>query len=82
MNQQPEQPDQPATDTQDSDLQFLNAELDKLIQQEKERQSESESAAKDHLGDPRLAKLEISDNELHALDTGVKMTFQFCSHQR
>jgi hypothetical protein len=79
MNEQPEQPDQPALDTQDGDLQFLNAELDKLIQQEKERQSQVGSATQDHLGEPRLAKMELSHNEIHAIDTGVKMTFQFCS---
>lgn len=63
----------------DNDLQFLNAELDKLLEQEKAKQVAGENAAKDPLGNPRLANLDLSHDELHALGTGVKMLFQLVS---
>jgi len=79
MNEQPEQPAQEPAGQPDSDLQFLNAELDKLIEQEKAKQGQAENAAKDNNGQPRLASVALSHDEIHALGTAVKMLFQFCS---
>lgn len=76
MNDQPEQqPEQP----DEISLADLNAELANLINQEQEKAAKSESADKDPLGNPRLATLFLSHDELHALATSVKMLFQFCS---
>lgn len=81
MNDEPEMPaEQP--DEQDRTLFDLNAELAKLIEQEKEKQEKAQSQANgnsDPLGNPRLATLSVSHDEIHALGTSVKMLFQFCS---
>jgi len=93
MNDQPEmpaeQPDQPeheqvageTPEQQDKTLFDLNAELAKLIEQEQQKQSEPEKAAPgtDPLGNPRNATIQLSHDEIHALGTGVKMLYQFCS---
>ena len=72
---EPEQPEQqPAEQPQDS-LDDLNAELANLLEKEQAKKS----ASKDPMGNPRLAVMELSHDEIHALGTSVKMLFQFCS---
>jgi hypothetical protein len=76
MNEQPEQKQT------DGDLQFLNAELAKLIQQEQERQEKEAREAgmeKDGAGNLREFPMSLSHEELHALNSANRMLFQMCA---